>query len=144
MILTIYIPLIDTLPQSWATLKADAEEARAHAGRLAMEAERNRQAEEEAQRQSSLLEEALETLRSGDNPHLSLHQLQMLHRLPLESILSLQAQLCSCLHTVEQVRNTSPMTHPTAILKVFVRNVSIIIHRSYYVGFFLVYVIFLD
>uniref|UniRef100_A0A3Q3EBG1 Unk zinc finger n=1 Tax=Hippocampus comes TaxID=109280 RepID=A0A3Q3EBG1_HIPCM len=89
--------------QSWATLKADAEESRAHAARLAMEAERNRQAEEEAQRQSSLLEEALETLRSGDNPHLSLHQLQMLHRLPLESILSLQAQLCSCLHTVEQV-----------------------------------------
>ncbi|XP_077358557.1 RING finger protein unkempt homolog isoform X1 [Festucalex cinctus] len=89
--------------QSWATLKADAEESRAHAGRLAAETERSRQAEEEAQRQSSLLEEALETLRSGDDPHLSLHQLQMLHRLPLESVLSLQAQLCSCLQTVEQV-----------------------------------------
>ncbi|XP_061665759.1 RING finger protein unkempt homolog isoform X2 [Syngnathoides biaculeatus] len=89
--------------QSWATLKADAEESRAHAGRLAVEAERTRQAEEEAQRQSTILEEALETLRSGDNPHLSLHQLQMLHRLPLESVLSLQAQLCNCLHTVEQV-----------------------------------------
>nr|XP_049615769.1 RING finger protein unkempt homolog isoform X4 [Syngnathus scovelli] len=89
--------------QSWATLKADAEESRALAGRLAAEAERSRHCEEEVQRQSSLLEEALETLRSGDNPHLSLHQLQMLHRLPLESILSLQAQLSSCLQTVEQV-----------------------------------------
>ncbi|XP_057682268.1 RING finger protein unkempt homolog isoform X2 [Corythoichthys intestinalis] len=88
--------------QSWASLKADAEESRAHAGRLATEAERTRQADEVAQRQSSLLEEALETLRSGENPHRSLHQLQMLHRLPLESVLSLQAQLCSCLQTVEQ------------------------------------------
>lgn len=68
-----------------------------------MEAERARQAEEEAQRQASLLQEALESLRSGDNPHLALHQLQLLHRLPLESVLSLQAQLCSCLHAVEQV-----------------------------------------
>lgn len=68
-----------------------------------MEAERARQAEEEAQRQASLLHEALESLRSGDNPHLALHQLQLLHRLPLESVLSLQAQLCSCLHAVEQV-----------------------------------------
>lgn len=68
-----------------------------------MEAERARQAEEEAQRKASLLQEALESLRSGDNPHLALHQLQLLHRLPLESILSLQAQLCSCLQAVEQV-----------------------------------------
>ncbi|XP_037610564.1 RING finger protein unkempt homolog [Sebastes umbrosus] len=89
--------------QSWAALKADAEESRAHAARLAMEAERAKQAEEEAQRQASLLQEALESLRSGDNPHLALHQLQLLHRLPLESVLSLQAQLCSCLHAVEQV-----------------------------------------
>ncbi|TWW81667.1 RING finger protein unkempt -like protein [Takifugu flavidus] len=89
--------------QSWAALKADAEESRAHAARLAMEAERARQAEEEAQRKASLLQEALESLRSGDNPHLALHQLQLLHRLPLESILSLQAQLCSCLQAVEQV-----------------------------------------
>lgn len=89
--------------QSWAALKADAEESRAHAARLAMEAERARQAEEDAQRQASLLQEALESLRSGDNPHLALHQLQLLHRLPLESVLSLQAQLCSCLHAVEQV-----------------------------------------
>uniref|UniRef100_A0A3B4UE94 Unk zinc finger n=1 Tax=Seriola dumerili TaxID=41447 RepID=A0A3B4UE94_SERDU len=89
--------------QSWAAVKADAEESRAHAARLTMEAERARQAEEEAQRQAALLQEALESLRSGDNPHLALHQLQLLHRLPLESVLSLQAQLCSCLHAVEQV-----------------------------------------
>lgn len=74
-----------------------------HAARLATEAERTRQAEEEAQRQASLLQEALESLRSGEDPHLALHQLQLLHRLPLESVLSLQAQLCSCLHAVEQV-----------------------------------------
>lgn len=91
------------LLQSWAALKADAEESRAHASRLAMEAERTRHAEEEAQRKASLLQEALESLRSGDNPHLALHQLQLLHRLPLESVLSLQAQLCSCLQAVEQV-----------------------------------------
>lgn len=89
--------------QSWAALKADAEESCAHAARLAMEAERARQAEEEAQRKVSLLQEAMESLRSGDNPHLALHQLQLLHRLPLESVLSLQAQLCSCLQAVEQV-----------------------------------------
>ncbi|XP_077482307.1 RING finger protein unkempt homolog isoform X2 [Stigmatopora argus] len=88
--------------QSWAAVKADAEEARAQAGRAAAEAERSRQADELAQRQSALLEEALETLRSGDNPHRSLRQLQMLHRLPLESVLSLQAQLCSCLQTVDE------------------------------------------
>uniref|UniRef100_A0A3Q2GGV8 Unk zinc finger n=1 Tax=Cyprinodon variegatus TaxID=28743 RepID=A0A3Q2GGV8_CYPVA len=82
---------------------ADAEESRANAARCAMEAERAREAEEEAQRQISLLQEALESLRSGDNPHLALHQLQLLHRLPLESVLSLQAQLCNCLHAVEQV-----------------------------------------
>jgi len=92
------------LLQSWAALKADAEESRANATRLAMEAERARQAEEEAQRQVSLLQEAVESLRSGDNPHLALHQLQLLHRLPLESVLSLKAQLCSCLHAVEQVQ----------------------------------------
>lgn len=68
-----------------------------------MEAERARQADEEAQRQATILQEALESMRSGDNPHLALHQLQLLHRLPLESVLSLQAQLCSCLHAVEQV-----------------------------------------
>lgn len=78
-----------------------------HATRLAMEAERARQAEEEAQRQATLLQEAMESLRSGDNPHLSLHQLQLLHRLPLESVLSLQAQLCTCLHAVEQVIPTT-------------------------------------
>uniref|UniRef100_A0A665VBH5 C3H1-type domain-containing protein n=1 Tax=Echeneis naucrates TaxID=173247 RepID=A0A665VBH5_ECHNA len=89
--------------QSWAAVKADAEESRAHAARLTMEAERVRQAEEEAQRQATLLQEALESLRNGDNPHLALHQLQLPHRLPLESVLSLQAQLCSCLHAVEQV-----------------------------------------
>uniref|UniRef100_A0A3Q0T060 Unk zinc finger n=1 Tax=Amphilophus citrinellus TaxID=61819 RepID=A0A3Q0T060_AMPCI len=65
--------------QSFAALKADAEESRAHAARLAMEAERARQAEEEAQRQATLLQEALESLRSGDNPHLTLHQLQCKH-----------------------------------------------------------------
>lgn len=92
------------LLQSWAALKADAQESRAHAARLAMEAERSRHAEEEAQRKASLLQEALESLRTGDNPHLALHQLQLLHRLPLESVLSLQAQLCSCLQAVEQVR----------------------------------------
>lgn len=89
--------------QSWAAVKADTEESRTTAARLAVEAERAREAEEEAQRQISLLQEALESLRSGDNPHLALHQLQLLHRLPLESVLSLQAQLCSCLHAVEQV-----------------------------------------
>ncbi|CAB1338176.1 unnamed protein product [Coregonus sp. 'balchen'] len=62
--------------------------------------ERARQAEEAAKRQTSLLQEALESMRTGENPHLSLHQLQLLHRLPLESVLSLQAQLCTCLHTV--------------------------------------------
>lgn len=73
-----------------------------------MEADRAKQAEEEAQRQASLLQEALESLRSGDNPHLALHQLQLLHRLPLESVLSLQAQLCTCLHAVEQVTPPTP------------------------------------
>ncbi|KAK7918944.1 hypothetical protein WMY93_010228 [Mugilogobius chulae] len=68
-----------------------------------MEAERAKQAEEDAQRQAALLQEALESLRRGENPHLDVHQLQLLHRLPLESVLSLQAQLCSCLHAVEQV-----------------------------------------
>ncbi|XP_028988996.1 RING finger protein unkempt homolog isoform X1 [Betta splendens] len=89
--------------QSWAALKAEAEESRVHAARSAMDAERARQAEEEAQRQVTLLQELMERLKSGDNPHLALHQLQLLHRLPLESVLSLQAQLCSCLHAVEQV-----------------------------------------
>lgn len=73
-----------------------------------MEAERARQAEEGAHRQVTLLHDVLESIRSGDNPHLALHQLQLLHRLPLESVLSLQAQLCSCLHAVEQV---GPHTH---------------------------------
>lgn len=68
-----------------------------------MEAERARQAEEGAQRQVTLLHEVLESIRSGDNPHLALHQLQLLHKLPLESVLSLQAQLCSSLHAIEQV-----------------------------------------
>jgi len=68
-----------------------------------METERSLQAEEEAQRQTSLLREALESLRSGEDPHLAVHQLQLLQRLPLESVLSLQAQLCTCLHAVEQV-----------------------------------------
>lgn len=95
-------PVFDTV-QSWAAFKADAEESRVHVARIATEAERSRQAEDEAQRQASLLQEALESLRSGEDPHLALHQLQLLHRLPLESVLSLQAQLCSCLHAVEQV-----------------------------------------
>uniref|UniRef100_A0A674ERF4 Unk zinc finger n=1 Tax=Salmo trutta TaxID=8032 RepID=A0A674ERF4_SALTR len=92
--------------QSWAVLKSDAEESRGSAGRSALEAERARQSEEVAKRQTSLLQEALESMRTGENPHLGLHQLQLLHRLPLESVLSLQAQLCTCLHTVEQVKET--------------------------------------
>uniref|UniRef100_A0A671RW35 RING finger protein unkempt homolog n=1 Tax=Sinocyclocheilus anshuiensis TaxID=1608454 RepID=A0A671RW35_9TELE len=91
------------MAQSLAVLKADAEEARLLAGQLGMEAERARQAEVEAQQQAALLEEALESLRHAENPHLQLHQLQLLHRLPLSSICSLQAQICSCLRTVEQV-----------------------------------------
>lgn len=90
------------MAQSLAVLKADAEDARLLAGQLGMEAERARQAEVEAQQQAALLEEALETLRHAENPHLQLHQLQLLHRLPLSSICSLQAQICSCLRTVEQ------------------------------------------
>lgn len=90
-------------PQPWEVLKADAESSLALAGRLSLEAERSRQAEEEAQRQASLLQGALESLRSGESPHRALHQLQLLHRLPLEAVLSLQAQLCTCLHAVEQV-----------------------------------------
>ncbi|XP_030631114.1 RING finger protein unkempt homolog [Chanos chanos] len=90
------------MAQSWAVLKADAEESRMLARRLGMEAERTRQAEEEAQRQANLLEEALESLRSAENPHLQLHHLQLMHRLPLDSICSLQAQVCTCLRTVEQ------------------------------------------
>ncbi|RVE59232.1 hypothetical protein OJAV_G00186250 [Oryzias javanicus] len=89
--------------QAWTALKAEAEESRSGAARASMEAERARQAEEEAQRQIALLQEALESLRSGDNPHLALHQLQLLHRLPLEAVQGLQAQLCACLHAVEQV-----------------------------------------
>ncbi|XP_041733675.1 RING finger protein unkempt homolog [Coregonus clupeaformis] len=89
--------------QSWAALKSDAEESRGSAGRLALEAERARQAEEQAQRQTSFLQEALEGMRAGENPHLALHQLQLIHRLPLESVVSLQAQLCTCLQAVEQV-----------------------------------------
>uniref|UniRef100_A0A8C5BT53 C3H1-type domain-containing protein n=1 Tax=Gadus morhua TaxID=8049 RepID=A0A8C5BT53_GADMO len=88
--------------QTWAALKADAEDSRARASRIAMETERGLQAEEEVQRQTSLLREALESLRSGEDPHLAVHQLQLLQRLPLEPALSLQAQLGSCLHTVEQ------------------------------------------
>uniref|UniRef100_A0A3P8Z7U4 C3H1-type domain-containing protein n=1 Tax=Esox lucius TaxID=8010 RepID=A0A3P8Z7U4_ESOLU len=89
--------------QSWAVLKSDAEESRGSAARLSLEAERARQAEVEVQRQTSLLQEALESMTTGENPHLALHQLQLLQRLPLESVLSLQAQLCTCLHAVEQV-----------------------------------------
>ncbi|CAL8282642.1 unnamed protein product [Merluccius merluccius] len=89
--------------QTWAALKADAEESRARASRLAMETERSLQAEEVVQRQASILREALESLRSGEDPHLAVHRLQLLQRLPLESVLSLQAQLCTCLHAVEQV-----------------------------------------
>uniref|UniRef100_A0A3B3BTU5 Unk zinc finger n=1 Tax=Oryzias melastigma TaxID=30732 RepID=A0A3B3BTU5_ORYME len=92
---------------SWrhtAQLKAEAEESRSSVARASMEAERARQAEEEAQRQIALLQEALESLRSGDNPHLALHQLQLLHRLPLEAVQGLQAQLCACLHAVEQLQ----------------------------------------
>lgn len=91
------------MAQSWAVLKADAEEARLHSGQLSREAERARQAEEEAQQHAAVLEEALESLRHAENPHLQLHQLQLLHRLPLSSICSLQAQICTCLRTVEQV-----------------------------------------
>uniref|UniRef100_A0A8C1FED1 Unk zinc finger n=1 Tax=Cyprinus carpio carpio TaxID=630221 RepID=A0A8C1FED1_CYPCA len=90
------------MAQSLAVLKADAEEAHLLARQLGMEAERARQAEVEAQQQAALLEEALESLRHAENPHLQLHQLQLLHRLPLSSICSLQAQICSCLRTVEQ------------------------------------------
>ncbi|XP_048869247.1 RING finger protein unkempt homolog isoform X2 [Brienomyrus brachyistius] len=90
------------MAQSWAIMKADAEESRVLASRLTLEAERAQRGEEEAQRQASLLEEALESLQNAENPHLSLHQLQLLHRLPLEAVCSLQAQLCTCLHTVEQ------------------------------------------
>ncbi|XP_033936018.1 RING finger protein unkempt homolog [Pseudochaenichthys georgianus] len=89
--------------QSWAALKADAEESRSRASRLSMESERAKQAEVEAQRQATLLQEALESLRNGENPHLALHQLQLLHRLPLDSVVSLQAQICSSLQAVEQV-----------------------------------------
>ncbi|XP_062388370.1 RING finger protein unkempt homolog isoform X1 [Sardina pilchardus] len=88
--------------QSWAVMKADAEEARALASRLASEAERARQEQEEAQRQASALQEALESMRTADNPHLHMHQMQLPQRLPLEAICSLQAQVCSCLHSVEQ------------------------------------------
>uniref|UniRef100_A0A8C7FSU6 Unk zinc finger n=1 Tax=Oncorhynchus kisutch TaxID=8019 RepID=A0A8C7FSU6_ONCKI len=89
--------------QAWAVLKSDAEEARGSSGRLALQAERARQDEEEAQRQTSFLQEALDGMRTGENPHLALHQLQLIHRLPEECVVSLQAQLCTCLHTVEQV-----------------------------------------
>uniref|UniRef100_A0A8C2PYI8 Unk zinc finger n=1 Tax=Cyprinus carpio TaxID=7962 RepID=A0A8C2PYI8_CYPCA len=90
------------MAQSLAVLKADAEDTRLLAGQLGMEAERARRAEVEAQQQAAFLEEALESLRHAENPHLQLHQLQLLHRLPLSSVCSLQAQLCSCLRTVEQ------------------------------------------
>lgn len=76
------------------------------AGRLRLEAERARQAEEEAQEHVALLEEALESLRSSDNPRLQLQQLQLLHKLPLGSVCSLQTQICTCLRTVEQVKPT--------------------------------------
>ncbi|KAL0984054.1 hypothetical protein UPYG_G00136490 [Umbra pygmaea] len=89
--------------QSWAGLKLDAEESRSAASRLSLESERARQAEVDAQRQTSLLQEALECMRTGENPHLDLHQLQLLQRLPLESVLSLKAQLCTCLQAIEQV-----------------------------------------
>ncbi|XP_062858841.1 RING finger protein unkempt homolog [Trichomycterus rosablanca] len=90
------------MSQSWAVLKSDAEEARLLAGRLGLEAERARQAEEEAQEQAACLEEALESLRSSENPLLQLHQLHLLHKLPLSSVCSLQAQICTSLRTVEQ------------------------------------------
>ncbi|XP_027016230.2 RING finger protein unkempt homolog isoform X1 [Tachysurus fulvidraco] len=90
------------MSRSWAVLKADAEEARLLAGRLGLEAERARQSEEEVQEQVTLLKEALESLRTSDNPLLQLHQLQLLHKLPLGSICSLQTQICTCLRTVEQ------------------------------------------
>ncbi|XP_051959554.1 RING finger protein unkempt homolog isoform X1 [Xyrauchen texanus] len=90
------------MAQSWAVLKTDAEQARILVRQLGMEAERALQAEEEAQQQAALLEEVLERLRHSENPHLQLHQLQLLHRLPLSSICSLQAQICTCLRTVEQ------------------------------------------
>lgn len=102
---TLQYSLLFFFAQSWAIMKADAEESRVLASRLALEAERAQRGEEEAQRQAGLLEEALESLQDAENPHLSLHQLQLLHRLPLEAVCSLQAQLCTCLRTVEQVRD---------------------------------------
>ncbi len=99
----VWLYVLYCLPQSLAVLKGDAEDSRLLAGQLGMEAERARQAEVEAQQQAAFLEEALESLRHAENPHLQLHQLQLLHRLPLSSICSLQAQICSCLRTVEQV-----------------------------------------
>ncbi len=105
------------LPQSLAVLKGDAEDARLLAGQLGMEAERARQAEVEAQQQAAFLEEALESLRHAENPHLQLHQLQLLHRLPLSSICSLQAQICSCLRTVEQVIHAQLRNLPIKLMK---------------------------
>uniref|UniRef100_A0AAY3ZXR8 C3H1-type domain-containing protein n=1 Tax=Denticeps clupeoides TaxID=299321 RepID=A0AAY3ZXR8_9TELE len=90
------------MAQSWAVMKAEADESRLLANRLSMEAERARKDEEETQKQASVLQEALESLRSAENPHLELHHLQLLHHLPLESICSLQAQICTCLRSVEQ------------------------------------------
>uniref|UniRef100_A0A8C8J8A1 C3H1-type domain-containing protein n=1 Tax=Oncorhynchus tshawytscha TaxID=74940 RepID=A0A8C8J8A1_ONCTS len=100
--------------QAWAALKSDAEEARGSSGRLALQAERARQDEEEAQRQTSFLQEALDGMRTGENPHLALHQLQLIHRLPEECVVSLQAQLCTCLHTVEKVGDTLTYTQSHA------------------------------
>ncbi len=113
------------LPQSLAVLKGDAEDARLLAGQLGMEAERARQAEVEAQQQAAFLEEALESLRHAENPHLQLHQLQLLHRLPLSSICSLQAQICSCLRTVEQV-----ITHNWEISRSNSWNIWVLFHSK--------------
>ncbi|TRY60315.1 hypothetical protein DNTS_013650 [Danionella cerebrum] len=90
------------MAQSVSVLKAEAEEARLMAGRLSLEAERARQAEAEAQTQASLLQETLECLRHAENPHLQLHQLQLLHTLPLSAICNLRTQICSSLRSVEQ------------------------------------------
>ncbi|KAG7261747.1 hypothetical protein CRUP_021356 [Coryphaenoides rupestris] len=96
--------------QTWAALKAEAEESRGRAARIAMETERSLQAEEAAQRQSSLLREALESLRSGEDPHLAVHQLQLLQRLPLESVVYRKQRQC-CVSCGDQGAVSLPCGH---------------------------------
>ncbi|CAB1311817.1 unnamed protein product [Coregonus sp. 'balchen'] len=69
------------------------------------------QAEEQAQRQTSFLQEALEGMRAGENPHLALHQLQLIHRLPLDPVDTVYS-VTAALQSAPSVQNRPWISYP--------------------------------